>query len=124
MLRQAGAGEAELIMFCIDGDQLDAAMIEAVHEAFPQAAIYVRAFDRRAVIKLKGTPASYVVREVLESAVKMARLALQSLDVGEEQIDRAEDMYRARDRERLKLQFETGDVRAARDRIFTQGERG
>lgn len=123
MLRQAGAGEAELIMFCIDGDQLDAAMIEAVHEAFPKAAIYVRAFDRRAVIKLKGTPASYVVREVLESAVKMARLALESLDVGEEQIDRAEDMYRARDRERLKLQIEAGDIFAARDRIITQGER-
>ncbi|MFT4027561.1 MAG: cation:proton antiporter [Novosphingobium sp.] len=124
MLRQAGAGEAELIMFCIDGDQLDAAMIEAVHEAFPQAAIYVRAFDRRAVIKLKGTPASYIVREVLESAVKMARLALRSLEVGEEQIDRAEDMYRARDRERLKLQIEAGDIYAARDRIITQGERG
>jgi CPA2 family monovalent cation:H+ antiporter-2/glutathione-regulated potassium-efflux system protein KefB len=121
VLRQAGAAEAELIMFCIDGDQLDAAMIESVHEAFPRAAIYVRAFDRRAVIKLKGTPASYVVREVLESAVKMARLALQGLEVGEEQIDRAEDMYRARDKERLKIQIEAGDIFAARDRVITQG---
>ena len=120
VLRQAGAAEAELIMFCIDGDQLDAAMIESVHEAFPQAAIYVRAFDRRAVIKLRSAPTSYVVREVLESAVKMARLALQSLEVGTEQIDRAEDMYRARDKERLKLQIEAGDVRAARDRVITQ----
>lgn len=122
VLRQAGAAEAELIMFCIDGDQLDAAMIEGVHKAFPRAAIYVRAFDRRAVIKLKGTPASYVVREVLESAVKMARLALRGLDVGEEQIDRAEDMYRARDKERLKIQIEAGDIFAARDRVITQGE--
>lgn len=123
VLRQAGAADAELIMFCIDGDQLDAHMIESVHEAFPRAAIYVRAFDRRAVIKLKGSPASYVVREVLESAIKMARLALQSLEVGEEQIDRAEDMYRARDKERLKIQIEAGDIYAARDRIITQGER-
>ncbi|MGN6358368.1 MAG: cation:proton antiporter domain-containing protein [Novosphingobium sp.] len=121
VLRQAGAAEAELIMFCIDGDQLDAAMIESVHEAFPRAAIYVRAFDRRAVIKLKGSPASYIVREVLESAVKMARLALRGLEVSEEQIDRAEDMYRARDKERLRIQVEAGDIYAARDRVITQG---
>jgi hypothetical protein len=59
---------------------------------------------------------------VLESAVKMARLALEAMGVGLEQIDRAEDMYRARDKERLKLQIEAGDVRAARDRIITASE--
>lgn len=123
LLRQAGAGEAELILFCIDGDQIGADMVEAVHEAFPQAAIYVRAFDRRAVLKLTGTPANYVVREVLESAVKMARLALESLEVSEEEIARAEDMYRASDRERLKKQIEAGDIRAARGMIITQPER-
>ena len=123
LLRQAGAGEAELILFCMDGDQLSADQIEAVHEAFPRAAIYVRAFDRRAVVGLKGSPANYVVREVMESAIKMARLALQGLDAGEEDIARAEDMYRARDRERLHKQVETGDMRAARDRILTQPRR-
>lgn len=123
LLRQAGADEVQLILFCLDGDQLDAETLEAVHAAFPNAALYVRGFDRRSVVQLKGSPAKYVVREVLESAVKMARLALEELDVGEEEIDRAEDMYRARDRERLKVQIETGDVRAARDRILTQPER-
>jgi CPA2 family monovalent cation:H+ antiporter-2/glutathione-regulated potassium-efflux system protein KefB len=119
LLRQAGAGEAELILFCIDGDQMSAEMVEAVHEAFPDAAIYVRGYDRRAMIRLGGTPAT-VVREVLESAMKMARLALEGLDLSPEDIDRAEDMYRARDRERLKKQIETGDIRAARDSIITQ----
>jgi CPA2 family monovalent cation:H+ antiporter-2/glutathione-regulated potassium-efflux system protein KefB len=119
LLRQAGAEEAELILFCLDGDQITAEMIEGVHEAFPDAAIFVRGYDRRASIRLGGTPAT-VVREVLESAMKMARLALESLDVGPEDIARAEDMYRARDRERLKKQIETGDIRAARDTIITQ----
>ncbi len=123
LLRQAGADEAELILFCQDGDQLPAELIEAVHEAFPDAAIYVRAYDRRAVIGLRGTPANYIVREVMESAVKMARMALESLEVSAEEIDRAEDMYRARDRERLRKQIETGDISAARDRILTQPER-
>jgi len=37
-----------------------------------------------------------------------------------EAIDRAEDLYRTRDRERLRKQIETGDLRSARDRILTQ----
>jgi glutathione-regulated potassium-efflux system protein KefB len=123
LLRQAGAAEAELILFCIDGDQLNAELIEAVHEAFPKAAIYVRGYDRRSVLRLEGTPARYIVREVLESAVKMGRIALEGIGVGLEEIDRAEAMYRARDRERLKMQIESGDVRSARDRIITQPER-
>ncbi len=119
VLRQAGASDAQLIMFCIDGDQLSSDMMESVHEAFPNAAIYVRGFDRRSVIRLRGSPASYVVREVLESAVKMARLALEGLEVSQEDIDRAEDMYRANDRERLRKQIETGDFRTARESILT-----
>ncbi len=120
LLRQAGAGEAELILFCIDGDQLDAALIESVHEAFPKASIFARAYDRRALLKLKGAPLRGVVREVLESAVRMARLALDAVGVSEEEALRAEDLYRSRDRERLKAQFEGGDLRAGIDRMITQ----
>ncbi len=120
LLRQAGAAEAELIMFCLDGDQLSSETVEAIHDAFPDAALYIRAYDRRAVVHLRGTPAKRVVREVLESAIKMARLALDDLGVSLEEIDRAEDMYRARDKERLRMQIETGDLTAARDRIITR----
>ncbi|WP_242181998.1 cation:proton antiporter [Sphingomonas sp. CARO-RG-8B-R24-01] len=123
LLRQAGAGEAELIMFCIDGDQLSADLVEGVHQAFPNAAIFVRAYDRRAVIKLKGAPVDGVVREVLESAVRMARLALLKVGVDPSEIDRTEDLYRHKDKERLKAQVEAGDIRAARDRIITQVSR-
>jgi hypothetical protein len=42
----------------------------------------------------------------MESAIKMARLALNESGVSEEAIKRAEDMYRARDKERLKIQIE------------------
>lgn len=120
LLRQAGADEAEMIFFCMDGDQLTPDFVEAVHEAFPRAAIYVRAYDRRALIRLRGTPVGAVVREVMESAVKMARIALTDAGLSEEAIARAEDMFRASDRERLKLQIEAGDVRVARDRIITE----
>ena len=78
LLRQAGAAEAELILFCQDGDQIEGELIEAVHAAFPKASIFVRAYDRRSFLKLKGAPVAGVVRELLESAVKMARLAMES----------------------------------------------
>ncbi len=114
LLRQAGAADAELICFCMDGDQIEPDTLDGIHAAFPKASIYVRVFDRRALVKLKRTSADYVVREVLESAVKMARLALRGLDVSPADIDRAEDKYRSKDKERLALQMEAGDIRAAR----------
>ncbi|MDY7525209.1 cation:proton antiporter [Sphingomonas sp. 10B4] len=123
MLRQAGAGEAELIMFCMDGDQISADLVKGVKEAFPHASIYVRAYDRRAVIKLKGAPLDGVVREVLESAVKMGRMALKSIGVDQAEIDRTEDTYRRKDKERLRAQVAAGDIRAAREKIITQHER-
>lgn len=120
MLRQAGAADAEMIAFCIDGDQVDAALVEAVHEAFPQAALYVRVFDRRGMIKLQKGSATLVVREVMESAISLARGALENAGLSQEAINRAEALFRARDRERLALQVESGDIRTARDRIITE----
>ena len=123
LLRQAGAADAQLILFCIDGDQLDAERVEAIHAAFPKASILVRAYDRRALLKLKGAPVAAAVRELLESAIRMARLAMGEVGVDEEEIDRSEALYRARDRERLKAQLETGDLRASIERTITEPER-
>ena len=123
LLRQAGAAEAELILFCIDGDQIEPDLVHAVHAAFPGAAIYVRGYDRRSVMKLSDTPAEYVVREVLESARAMARMALAKLGLGEQAIQQAEEIYRATDKERLSKQIAAGDIRAAREIILTQARR-
>ena len=120
LLRQAGGAEAELILFCLDGDQIEPDFLHAVHKAFPQAAIYVRGYDRRSVMKLSDGPAEYVVREVLESALRMARLALAKLGLSEESIERAETLYRATDKERLSKQIAAGDLRAAREQILTE----
>jgi CPA2 family monovalent cation:H+ antiporter-2/glutathione-regulated potassium-efflux system protein KefB len=121
LLRQAGAGDAELILFCQDGDAMDTAVVEGVHGAFPKASIFVRAYDRRSVMKLKGAPVAGVVREVMESAVVMARRAMDAVGVDGAEIDKTEAEYRRRDIARLKQQKETGDLYAGRDGIFSQG---
>ena len=123
MLRQAGAAEAQLIAFCIDRDQVEPDLVNAVHDAFPHAGIYVRGYDRRSVIKLRETPTNFVVREVLKSAVKMARLALENLGLRDEEIERAERVFRENDSSRMREQFVSGDVRSARDQIFTEPAR-
>lgn len=119
LLRQAGAADAELILFCLDGDQLEPELMEGVHQAFPNAAIFVRAFDRRVLLKLKKSPVAGIVREVMESAVEMARRALTEIGVGEGDIARSEAAYREVDKKRLVAQHEAGDIRAARDIIIT-----
>jgi CPA2 family monovalent cation:H+ antiporter-2/glutathione-regulated potassium-efflux system protein KefB len=123
LLRQAGAAEAEAILFCLDGEQPDAALIRAVHEAFPNAGIFVRAYDRRMLVALRDAPVDFVVREVMESAVQMVRAALEHLGDSAEDIDRAETYYRKNDRERLDIQKDKGDIRAARDQTITQRRR-
>lgn len=120
LLRQAGAGEAELILFCQDGDAMDTAVVEGVHAAFPNASIFVRAYDRRSVMKLKGAPLAGVVREVLESAIVMARRAMDAVGVDGAEIDKTEAEYRRTDIARLKQQKETGDIYAGRDGLFSQ----
>lgn len=120
ILRQAGAADAELLLFCQDGDGLDTEALEGIHHAFPKATIFVRAYDRRSVMKMKGAPIAGAVREMLESAIVMARRAMDAVGVDGMEIDKTEAEYRRRDYERLKLQRETGDIYAARDSMFSQ----
>jgi len=114
LLRRAGGAEAQLIMLCMD-EVPEADLIEAVHEAFPKALIYVRGFDRRSVIALADSKAEYVVREVHESAVHMARLALEKIGLSEQDMDRAEKTYRENDQKRMSVQIESGDIYAAQE---------
>ena len=120
LLRQAGGAEAELILFCQDGDRMDTDILEAVHHAFPKATIFVRAYDRRSILKMKGAPIAGAVREVMESAVMMGRLAMQAVGVDEAEIDKTEAEYRRRDKARLQVQKESGDLMAGRDGMLSQ----
>ncbi|WP_174296736.1 cation:proton antiporter domain-containing protein [Sphingomonas bacterium] len=112
LLRQAGGVEAQLILFCIDGDAIDSDVLRGVNAAFPRASVFVRAYDRRSIIKMDGARIAGTMREVFESAVCMARLAMVDIGVDGAEIDRTEDEYRRRDAERLREQTRSGDLRA------------
>ena len=118
LLRIAGAETAEAILFCQDGRDLNRSRLEAILAAFPQAAVLVRVFDRRTLVEYDGLDVALLQREMFESAVVMAREALVQLGISEREAARVEREYRERDDERLEAQSKTGDLRAAKNRMF------
>lgn len=122
LLRQAGAGDVQLLLFCQSRSNISPKKLEAILEAFPQASVYVRAYDRRQVIELAKLDLAGVVRELFESAVAMGREALAGLGVDPEEVDRIERGFRERDAERLAGQTVSGDLHVMKDRMFRPGE--
>jgi glutathione-regulated potassium-efflux system protein KefB len=118
ILRMAGAGTAEAILFCHDDRSLNRDKLEPILEAFPQAAVFVRVFDRVQAIDLDGLDLAEVKREVFDSAVAMGREALRRLGIAEREVARVEREYRERDGERLERQSATGDLHAGYERSF------
>ena len=118
ILRQAGADEARLICFCADDSKPDAETLRAVRDAFPNAAIFVRVFDRRHMIALKDADVDGMVREVFESAIALGRDALGAMGADGDAIERIEVEYRERDRRRLREQWETGEMRAGVELMY------
>jgi monovalent cation:proton antiporter-2 (CPA2) family protein len=119
LLRTAGAEEAEGIFFCIDDADLGPEQLQPIVEAFPKAKIMVRTFDRRHMLALKGLGLAWIQRELYDSAIVMGRQALGSLGIAAREVDRVEQEYRSRDRERLRVQHESGNLRTGLERSFT-----
>jgi len=118
LLKQAGGYEARTIIFAMDKDQLSREELELALKTFRQAAIYVRAYDRRALMRYRDLDTAAVIRELFESAVLMGRKVLQTLGVDDERIGRIETAYRARDKERLRVQAEKGNFSEEARRLF------
>jgi glutathione-regulated potassium-efflux system protein KefB len=119
LLRLAGAAEAKAILFCIDGRAPTARRLEPILEAFPQAAVFVRAFDRLHLMELAPLDLKCTVREVFESAVQMGREALTLFCIDSDEAARVEQEYRERDRQRLDSQTAAGDLHAMKDLMFS-----
>jgi voltage-gated potassium channel Kch len=119
LLRTAGAEGAEAILFCHETSDLSRETLEGILEAFPQATIMVRAYDRRQIMEWSDLDIDFIQRELFESAVIMGREALLKLGVARREAERVEREYRARDAERLELQSASGDIHSGRERMFT-----
>jgi glutathione-regulated potassium-efflux system protein KefB len=118
LLRQAGAEEAQLLIFCLDDALVTPAKLTPIIDAFPRAVVLTRVFDRRHHIQLDGLDIYASVREVFESAVRLGREALRAIGVDEHEAERIEREFRDRDARRLELQSVSGDLHVARELVF------
>jgi glutathione-regulated potassium-efflux system protein KefB len=121
LLRTAGASTARVIAFCNDneGGELSRGAVQAVLDAFPHAAVMVRAFDRVHMIELDGLDIAFAERELFEGAIAMGRAALKANGVQSAEIERVDREYRMRDCERLERQSATGDLHAGQGLAFS-----
>jgi glutathione-regulated potassium-efflux system protein KefB len=119
LLRLAGAADVKALLFCVDGKEMTARRLEPIMEAFPQAAIYLRAYDRIHLMEFATLNIKYSIREMFESAVLMGREALAQFCVDEEEVNRVECEYRARDQERFDSQTASGDLFALKENMFS-----
>jgi len=95
------------------------AAVQAVLEAFPQASVMVRAYDRVHLMQLDGLDLAFAQRELFESAIVMGKAALRASGIDKAEVERVEREYRMRDCERLERQSATGDLHAGLERSFS-----
>ena len=117
----AGADDVKLIAYCIDDRRVDAEELRPVVEAFPNARILTRVFDRRQLLAIDGAGASGAVREVFESSIALGLMALEQLDIDRREIEDVEAALRHLDEVRLDAQLVDGDLSAGMDHRFQPG---
>jgi glutathione-regulated potassium-efflux system protein KefB len=96
------------VLICVDDPTAADRIVELVRHEFPQAKLYVRAFDRGHALRLIAARVDYQVRETFESAMSFGGEVLRGL--GFDEVVAAETMadVRRRDAERLELQVAGG----------------
>jgi monovalent cation:proton antiporter-2 (CPA2) family protein len=110
VLRAAGAQNVRLIAICVDDKEAALSIVEIAHREFPQALLYVRAYDRIHAIELMDKGIDFQARETFESAIAFGREALVGLGAGEERAFEVADDVRRRDTVRLMMQQAEGTM--------------
>jgi monovalent cation:proton antiporter-2 (CPA2) family protein len=115
VLRAAGAAKAEIVCICIDDPAAALKIAEIVHENFPQARTFVRAYDRIHAIDLMKQEVDYQLRELVESAFAFGRAALEELGLSPEDAGAVVDDVRKRDIARMMMQMADGGLLSGAD---------
>jgi glutathione-regulated potassium-efflux system protein KefB len=118
ILHAAGAGEAEVILVCVDDKEAALKIVELVRAEFPLAKVMARAYDRGHAIQLVKAGVDYQLREVFESALLFGVEALKLLGATDEEAASVTERVREFDSRRFELQVLNG-VAAARDLLIS-----
>lgn len=118
----AGALDARAVILCMDDPASVNAAAAGLRERSPNLLIIAAAHDRMHEIELRPLGPDVIVRETLESSLKMAREALSRMGYADALIEDFLEQFRARDRERLLAQMDYGPE-AAKELLQKKYER-
>jgi glutathione-regulated potassium-efflux system protein KefB len=108
VLRAAGAENASLIAICVDDRESATQITEMAHRAFPQARLFVRAYDRIHALELMERGVRAPIRETFDSALTFGREALMGLGLSGDEAEEIRADVRRRDIQRLFRQRDEG----------------
>lgn len=106
ILRAAGAGKADVFVLATDDPAANVRTARLVRRMFPHLKIIARARNRQHAFRLMDLTSDPddVVRETFYSSLKMARLTLAALGMGEEQATAVVELFREHDEKLLRDQ--------------------
>jgi len=113
ILRAAGAGQACVVLICVDRPEDAVRITELIKAEFPLVPLLTRATDRRHSMDLIRAGADLQVRETFESALVLGAAALKKLSIDPVEIAAISARIRERDEQRLQLEL-VGGIDAGR----------
>jgi glutathione-regulated potassium-efflux system protein KefB len=108
VLRAAGAEKAAILAICLDDREAATTITEMARRAFPQARLYVRAYDRVHALELMERGVRAPIRETFDSALTLGREALMGLGMSGDEAEEIRQDVRRRDIQRLFRQRDEG----------------
>lgn len=108
VLRAAGIEKAKIVAVCTHNQATTDKIVDLVQADYPDAHLYVRAYDRLHTLSLRARGVDYEARETFESGLLFGRKTLEALGVAGDDAVAISDDIRRRDEERLALQAAEG----------------
>ena len=105
LLEAAKTGEARLFVLAIDDVEASVKTAEVVRKHYPHVPILARARNRVHLFRLRDLGVELIWRETFPASLEMARQALLSLGFDAAASDRAMNLFRRHDEERLDAQY-------------------
>lgn len=116
LLMQAGAANVDAIIFTLNARERLKPVVQGIRDRCPNVRILARVYDRLHEIEMMDVETDFVVREMLESSIELARQTLCFLGYSDQMIEDITEEFRLRDEERLLAQKAEGEL-AHKDKI-------
>jgi CPA2 family monovalent cation:H+ antiporter-2 len=119
VLVAGGIEKAKIIAVCTQKVEVTDRIVDLIQSEYPDARLFVRAYDRVHALALRAKGVEYELRETLESGLLFGQKTLEGLGIAESEAVEVTDDIRKRDEARLQLQSVEG-ISAGREMLFNQ----